>query len=664
MSIRSSLLLVLLALSLLPRAVVAADTDPATRRAYRAALDAARHGKPGEWQTLASGLEDYALYPYIEHAALTRDLRQVDDKAVENYLRAWDGSWTADDLRARWLRVLGGRAQWQAFEADWRGQRDTELQCHHLTARLNLDQREGLADAAIALWLSPTSSPSACDDLITWLRQEKRITPELAWRRIAAAAEQRQSRLITAIARDLPTAQQTEAARWSRVIADPGRELAQLDGKAFTADRQRLATLAMTQLARRDHARAAALWPVLEGKFKFSAEQSARMLGAIALWKAANYAPDASAWMARVPWDQADDATREWRVREALTRGDYPAATRALGSLSTAQQLDSRWRYLRARLLELDGQTAAAAAAFATVANEPTFHGFLAADRVDRDYTLCPLEPSREPTAVARVSALPGLQRALELRAIDETEQARREWDHTLSRLSTEDRVIAVDLAIEHGWRDRGPLTLLRPEESRYYSLRFPLAYRKTINARARQHGLDPSWILGIIRAESAWARDARSGANARGLMQVLPSVAAGIARAEHIPYRDGNDLYVPRTNLALGTRHMADVLSRYDGRLWLATAAYNAGPTPVSRWLGQRGQLPVDIFIETIPYRETREYVARVLAFSLIYDWRLRGTAASLGAKLGLNAPPASRRGIVCAVTAGATEATKAGAR
>jgi soluble lytic murein transglycosylase len=135
--------------------------------------------------------------------------------------------------------------------------------------------------------------------------------------------------------------------------------------------------------------------------------------------------------------------------------------------------------------------------------------------------------------------------------------------------------------------------------------------------------------------------------------MQLLPANAPRLAKLEHRPYGGKNDLFRPTLNIELGTRHLAEVLARYDDRAWLAAASYNAGPAPVDRWLRQRSQLPVDLWIETIPYRETREYVARVLAFSVIYDWRLHGDAASLAARLGLRdgAGGPARLRVACAV-------------
>ena len=152
---------------------------------------------------------------------------------------------------------------------------------------------------------------------------------------------------------------------------------------------------------------------------------------------------------------------------------------------------------------------------------------------------------------------------------------------------------------------------------------------------------------------------DAHSGANAYGLMQLLPGVAKQLAKAENLPYHDASDLFDPTLNLQLGTRFLGRMADAYEGSPWLASAAYNAGKAPVGRWLDARASLDPDFFIETIPYKETREYVARVLAFSVIYDWRMHGNALALSArmpKIGqpYQAPNATtpRKSVVCAAS------------
>ena len=227
------------------------------------------------------------------------------------------------------------------------------------------------------------------------------------------------------------------------------------------------------------------------------------------------------------------------------------------------------------------------------------------------------------------------MARALELHAIGWRDAATRAWDHARESLSEPDRRQLLLLASEQGWYDRVVFGLSAGDDLRQYALRFPLAERATVESQSAANGLDPAWAFALIRAESAWQPDVRSPANAYGLMQLLPATGQQMARQLGLDWPGTSLLLDPRANIRLGTRYLAQQADKFQGSPWLATAAYNAGSKPVQRWLGERGTLPADIFIETIPFRETRDYVTRVLAFSVIYDWRLNGAARRLSDRL-----------------------------
>ncbi|MBP6693273.1 MAG: lytic transglycosylase domain-containing protein, partial [Xanthomonadales bacterium] len=392
------------------------------------------------------------------------------------------------------------------------------------------------------------------------------------------AARARQAGMVRHLAAYLSAGERADALRWAALLANPSQELGKATSLPDQPRTREGVAIAYAALARRDLARATALWPALSGHFRFDEAQRGEMLAAVALWKAADYAPDAARWLAMVPAGAGDDGLREWRVREAVARADWKAVVEAHAAMTPAQQADPRWRWNRARALELDGQDGAAQAAFESLATEPGFHGFLAADRQGKPYTICPLEVDADAAARARVAALPVVQRAFELHALDMSAPARREWEVLARTASPVDRRIAVALAQERGWLDRGPLTLLAPDDLRYYTLRFPIGHLDTVRARARQNKLDPGLVLGLIRSESAWVVDAHSHADARGLMQVIPSTGKPLARQLKLRYAGPADLFQPHLSIALGTRHLADVIARYDGRVWQALAAYNAG--------------------------------------------------------------------------------------
>lgn len=644
----------LVAIAAVLPAFAAAAGSAADRTAFAAAYQAARLAPSGAWQVLARDLTDYPLYPYLEWAALTRDLARADPKDVAAFIARHGDTPLTSDLRSRWLERLAAQMRWREFLALYQTSESIELRCAHTTARIALaDTAQLLADAK-ALWLTGRSLPAQCDPLVAWLKAQRGFDADLLWQRIRLAAAAREVALLRHLAAQLGTAQRAEAERWATTIANPGVELAQAPAWSDTGRHRELTVLATAQLARHDSVRAAQLWPALAKHYAYTDAERAVALNAIALQKGASYEPDAARWFAQVPPAMTDDTVRELRVREALARADHAAALVGLDLLTDAQKLDPRWRYVRARMLDETGARDAARGLFEALAREANYHGFLAADRLATPYAICPLDVEPSPAARAAIAREPGLVRAFELHAIGWQTEARREWNHALRDADSETRRAAVAAAHARAWTDRGPLTLLKPEDQRWYALRFPLAHEKTVRSAARRVGLDPALVLAIIRSESAWLSDAHSSADARGLMQLLPAVGAQVATRWKIPYHGVTDLYRPRVNIMLGTRHLADETARYGGHFWLAVAAYNAGPSPVARWRTARPGLPPDLWVETIPYKETREYIARVLAFGVIYDWRLNGDATPISSRFKASSPTAARRPVACPAGSG----------
>ncbi|MGH8091143.1 MAG: transglycosylase SLT domain-containing protein [Rudaea sp.] len=459
-----------------------------------------------------------------------------------------------------------------------------------------------------------------------------------------------------------------DAQRIAVAIRDPAGTLDKAAAWPDTTRTRQAATVAFTRLARRDSDSAESLWSKLSAHFHLDADQSGNILRAIAIQRAASFTPDALQRLVALPAAADDDTSREWRVRTAVAMQDWKAALAALDTMSDAQKSDARWRYLRARVLVKLERSDEATPIFESVAREANFHGFLAADWLNLPYTICPQRIEADPDIDKQLRRQPALARAFEFFAIDRLPQARREWDFALSRLDSAQRKQAIVLASDRGWHDRAVYALNRGDDLRYYDLRFPLARRADIVRDARSAGIDPAWAYAIIRAESAWTSDARSGADAFGLMQLLPGTAKQLARQLGVPFSGAAALFDPDLNIRLGTQYLGNMALRYNGSPWLASAAYNAGSDPVGRWIDARDKLDPDFFIETIPYKETREYVARVLAFAVIYDWRLNGKVLPLASRLprigqAYSPPPvdAPRKEVVCPATPAASAATPA---
>jgi len=635
MRITSLSLATVLSATLIPTAC-GAQSDTAELVRARAAIESAERGLSDDVPIPAND----PLVAWIEYARLRRELDAMSSERGQAYLNRYRGQPAAELFREQWLATLAKREDWPAFRAAWSSSiKSTALRCAELNARQALGATDAnwTADAQSIWRATGKSLPGECDAPMSILAAKGGLGPALRWERIEKAAAEWQSGVMRAAARGLPAEEFALANDYAAFIDGPhDRALSW----PKTARSREIASHGLAKLAKAQPATAEARLPKFAEALGMNDVERGRVLYQAALWTVASYEPESARRLNAVPDVAYDERLHEWRVREAMARSDWKAALAAIRKMGDKQRRDSRWRYFEARLLEMGGDKANAAILYRDAANKPEFHGFLAADRIGASYALCPLTPKTDPAAKAAVARDPSMRRSMLLYRIERAGWAEREWNDALARFTPEQRRIAVEIAQDNGWFDRGVFGLVNvggksyPDELRLYELRFPLHHDSVIRREAAKHRIDPTWVAAEIRAESVFNPKARSHADARGLMQVLPSTGAGIAKRLGLPWRGGESLYESEFNIQLGTAYLRELEDKY-GMTYVAIAAYNAGPAPVARWQTQRPNMDADFWIETISYKETRDYVARILAFSVIYDWRLNGAAMPITDRL-----------------------------
>lgn len=600
--------------------------------ALAAAIDAAEAGRLDE--ATRARVASHPAFGWVEYAALRRDLDLLAPQQAQSFLQRYQGQPVAEAFRSDWLSSRARMRDWPSFRAAWSTSvKSTALRCAELEARL----ATGAADAqwtqdAQAIWRSSGNSlPDECDPVFAALAARGGLTPDLRWERLEKAAAEWNAGVMRTAAAGLPPA--------DRVLAEDYAAFMQaIHPRALdwpkTARSRLVASHGLARLGKSVPATAEAQLPKYAQALGFSEEERGRVLYQIALWTVASYEPESARRLAAVPASAYDQRLHEWQVREALARSDWKAALAAIRRMPAEQREDSRWTWFEARTAELTGDGTGAQALYRKAAAKAEFHGFLAADKLDQPYALCPWKLPEDKAARAAVARDPALVRAIALHGAGRKAWAAREWNDALSRFGDEQRRLAVAVAQDAGWFDRGVFGLVNvdgerhPDELRLYELRFPIHHADSIQREAKRNRLDPAWVAAEIRAESIFDPTARSSADARGLMQVLPATGADVARRLGRPWGGGESLYDAETNIVLGTAYLRQLMDRYGGKPYEVIAGYNAGPAPLNRWQSQRPGMDPDFWIETISYKETRDYVARVLAFSVLYDWRMHGDA------------------------------------
>ncbi|MHB8912199.1 MAG: lytic transglycosylase domain-containing protein [Lysobacter sp.] len=627
-----------------PTALPVAPADPQLAR-VRVAIDAAERGQFDAAQY--ADLARHPLYGWIEFAGVRRNIDTLSNANAQDFLRRYGQQAVGEAFRELWLASAARREDWRAFTAAWKPlpsnnlSKSVGLRCAELNARQALGRTDAQwISEAQAIWRSSGKAlPGECDAPLAVLSARGGLTDAMRWQRIDAAAAEGQPAAMRSAARGLPAVDRTLAEDYAAFLeAVNERALAW----PKTERSRRMASHGLARLGKSTPATAEAQLPKYASALGFSDEDRSRVLYPVALWTVASYEPESARRLDAVPASAYDERLHEWRAREAIARSDWRAALAAIRKMGTTQRSDSRWQYFEARLAERTGDKAAAARLYREAAKKPEFHGFLAADRIDQPYALCPWLPTDSAAAKNTIARDPAIVRSMALFQLQRSGWAVREWDEAMARFDDAQRRMAVEVAQRHGWFDRAVFALgkdpsgtTRPDELRLYHLRFPLHHDATIRREAARNRIDPAWVAAEIRAESVFNPAARSGANAMGLMQVLPGTGAAVARRIGVPWAGAESLYDADTNIILGTAYLRQMMDEYGGQPYFAIAGYNAGPAPLNRWQSQRPGMDPDFWIETISYKETRDYVARVLAFSVIYDWRLNGDAVTLSERM-----------------------------
>lgn len=615
---------ILLILVLLPFACGA--VAPGSRQAFMQAMRNVATGQPD--QPDSTDLQQYLLYDYLVAARLRRDLQRAPDDALDVRIAAFVDA-HADQpvsraLRREWLISLASRGRWEEFLARTGPPGpgpDAVLQCWRFAGRLATGDRDGLVETMLARWMAPRPQPPECEAPYAWLRQQGAITPDRARERTRAALAEGNWRVARESVEDVAESDRAALLLWIRLLQSPKEDLQALAREARRPVEPQALVAGFTRFAVQDNAAAAALLPALLARNDLPGGVRGELMRAVALGAAYSRLPGSLDAFDQVPEEQVDGAVQEWRVRAAIWAGRFDRALSWLQDMPKDLAAQPRWRYWRARALEQEAGREAAVPAYEELASLRDYYGYLAADRLHRGYSI-----GAKPLVVDRrmletLTQMPGLQRAHALFDCAMIDEATVEWAVALSGAGPPLRVQAGILAHRWGWYAQSIATLAQQGKWDDVTLRYPRPFSRLVMHASHRAKVPADWIYAVIRQESLYRPDAVSTAGARGLMQVMPGTASMLARRWKIHYASPDALFDPATAILLGSLHLRDLLDRYQGSLPLTLAAYNAGPVPVARWRAAR-TVDADVWIENIPYVETRTYVQRALEHVVAFAW------------------------------------------
>lgn len=607
------------------------------RQHYLAARDALRRGHLTQYRKYRDRLHGYPLTAYLDFYELNRRLRRLPTEDIDTFLTRYDNSYLGDKLRYRWLQALAEKKRWSEFLQYYQPQMSdsTKLSCQALLARYHTEGDIALDDVA-ELWNVEQSQPKQCDPVFKLWVDSGRLTPELNWQRFNKSLKAGQRTLARYLAKSLEGRHADLAKLYLEVDRHPQNIRQHNRFQQQDKEMQNIILHGLNRYARKDPLTALHEWTRYDAQQLFEDNQRLATQQQLALQLAKKgHQQAADDLVSQVPQISSDNVT-ELLIREALKQQDWAKTYRYINHLPPSMQQSERWLYWRARALEViqteDPSYPQPQQIYTQLAMQRSFYAFMAADRLGRQYKLgdIPVSPAKE--VLQAVASHPSSQRARELLAVNDGLNANREWFHMTNRFEHEaQHIAAAKLAYQWGWHHKTIASMASAKSWDDLRLRFPLAYNKQVFAAAQKQQVSPLLLFAIARQESAFAANAKSPAGAMGLMQLMPTTARYTAKKAGVKYKK-SDLLKPGKNIHLGSFYITELLTQFKGNRILAAAAYNAGPHRVKQWLkSSDSKLPNDIWIETIPFRETRKYVQNVLAYSVIYGYRTGTTPAML---------------------------------
>lgn len=569
---------------------------------------------------LADQLSSYPLQSYVAYYRLKPQLYNTDktpnvnapDEQIKQFMNTYAGDALADRMRNDYALVLGARQDWSNFRTQYAQfvlKDDIQLKCYELMA--NAADGQNVVNAAMTLLSeSKFANAKACQQLLSTLARNGQLKDEHInyFAALSAYGSGAQGQALAGFASN-----SSGAARMASLISqsnnDKGALASAISGSGLSGQQGALANAYYGYSAARRAGSEAA------GFYRNAYQQYSNL---------------------KLP-----DDVLGWQARAGMRVNDWALVGQAIDKMSASEKNTPIWQYWRARAYAAQGDSNSARSLYESAAQAFDFYGILSREALGQKVTL-PAEAAAPTEAEVRAARdVAGFERARKFQAMDMTLEYNREWNFPLRAMNDRQLFAAAEYARRIGFLDRMINTSERTKSEFNFRQRYPAPYLSIVQDKSAQAGISPAWAYGITRQESRFVQHAKSGANANGLMQIIPSTATLVARKIGMTDFTLSQLNNIDVNIRLGTAYLGQTRDQFAGSLPLASAGYNAGPGRPAQW---RRTLtgPVDgaVFAETIPISETRDYVKKTMANTIYYNLVLDGRAPSLTKMMGTVSP------------------------
>lgn len=591
------------------------------------------------------------------------NLANATPQDMATFFARWQGTYWEDRLRNDWMLLLIKRQDWETLlrvHPRFRMQDDPQVECGVWRAqRASGRAAQGVSDKRMVdLWFQESSGHTACLGAVSDLVADKKVSNDTLWMRARQGAEWgSRSTMLGALA----LIDKRSGANGKTLYKQPytwllknmpslARNRTQA-GKNKTSAWLSLGLIRMAAHNNKAFDKAFKRW-----KKHLRPEQQQAVQAVVATRMALRGNAAAHDLFLNIAPARLNDRQREWQVRAALRAGDWSAVLASIDAMPSTQKSDSRWQFWRARAMQAStkqGQRARATAVLTQLATSDDFYGLLAKQTLGQAIRRPVDGPRPTAAAVKRVAADPNIKAARSAYALGLTKEAARQWTYAVALhqpggMAQADLAAAGAIACGMQWWSRCIQAGERMPTGAPLAYTHPTPYARNISQQAQSLDLDPALIYGVIRQESRFDAQIKSSAGAIGLMQVMPKTGRWVAKRMNIKRFKTRQLETPDVNLQLGSNYLHTLLTKYSASVPMATAAYNAGPSRVAQWRPKANEPAMEaaIWMELIPFSETRNYVQKVIANQAIYRTMQAQSPYDLGALLRPVAPAGDKVG------------------
>lgn len=618
---------------------IVADNSPKNLRVnYQKWLNSNQSLNYDEQKTLVNSLQDYSLYPYVAVQFFQKNLKIISPQMVSDFVKKYNDFPLTSSLIQSYLTELTNRHDWDSIVSL---PKDNSIlsNCRYQYALLQQGNNKSVFNTVEKLWKTGKELPSACDPLLNAWAQAGKRTSNLILLRIELAIEANNLKLARHLANLLENDYKTTKANLLALLDNP-RKLADFSKNIKASPFTKHIVLAFfPRLVKTDTNLAISLLPDL------IKQQTLNQTEQILLQKSlANSYFNDSATSEQIKWrdnfiaKNRDASLIEKRIRLAINDNNYKDIAYWLALLPSEAQSKEDWQYWQARVLLKNNKKKEANAILQVLSKNRGFYGMISAQTLKQTYLLnnrsTKISKTESTTLATKYNNQPAIQRINELRYWGMLSESNREWRYLLNNHAADNEYLNLaKYAYQKGWGDLSIQATIAGKLWDNWTERLPIMYKSLYTEALKNKAIPLSYTLAISRQESALDTTVQSPAGAKGLMQLMPGTAKETAKKVNtVTYYSSNQLFDPKINIQLGTYFLNTMYLTNDNNRILSSAAYNAGPNRVKRWLNKsNGKLDAIAFIESIPFTETRNYVKNVLVYDYVYQLILRQPNANI---------------------------------